>query len=1022
MKKIVLKLAVPAALVALAVLIGIGCSNPAGGGGSSGVAVSGVSLDQTTLTLGVASGTETLTATITPEDATNKNVSWESDHEDIATVNDEGEVSAVAVGTAIITVTTEDGGYTATCTVTVAEYGISLDQSGTYTFQEAIAGYAAQTPVTITVSNTGDQATGALAAALSGANENDFTLSTPTISSIDVGDDDSFTVVPNTALAAGTYTATVTVSGDNDISSTFDVSFTVEAAVYDISLDQTEPLPFPAVTVGYAGTPAAATITVTNEGNVPTGPLTVALTGDNAGSFTLSKTAIDSIAAGGNDSFTVGPKPALAAGTYTATVTVSGGNDISASFNVSFTVEAAIYAIGLSQTEPLIFPAVTVGYVGTPAAATITVTNTGNLPTGPLTVALTGANDTSFTLSKTAIDSIAAGGNDTFTVVPKTALAAGTYTATVTVSGGNGISADFEVSFTVTAYAIGLSQSGTYTFTAALVGYGTQTPVTITVTNSTGNQPTGPLTAALTGANAGSFTLSKTAIDSIAAGGNDSFTVGPKTGLGAGTYTATVTVSGGNGISATFDVSFTVEPVYTIKGTITSNMPAGPAAGASVQLKKDGLDTGSAVNTAGDGSYTISGVEAGNYTIEVTLAGYTAGTISPVSVAGDVTGKDLKLLKTYNGAFFVKPSAAGDGSGSSWANASDDIQAMIAISDDYPGINEIWAAAGTYTPAHVPPIASPTTDRDRTFLLKAGVKLYGGFAGTEAALSQRNPAANVSVLSGDFDSDDGGNAMDGFTGMDENAYHVVLGVNIPDDGETVLDGFTISGGNADTNSFIPVDGKAIYRDYGGGMFNSGSSPVLTNVTISGNQATDWGGGMYNSTSSPVLTNVTISGNKAVAGGGMDNSTSSPVLTNVTISGNQANNFGGGMFNQNSSSPKIRNSIIWGNGTNNVINSGGTPSYTYSLVEALNPSGSEDGGGNLDGTSAGNNPLFADPRLPALSTEGDYRLQAGSPVIDAGSNSFYTAGQDPDLSAITTDRDGNGRFNGAAADMGAYESQ
>ncbi|MDR1288209.1 MAG: hypothetical protein LBK08_11425, partial [Treponema sp.] len=112
---------------------------------------------------------------------------------------------------------------------------------------------------------------------------------------------------------------------------------------------------------------------------------------------------------------------------------------------------------------------------------------------------------------------------------------------------------------------------------------------------------------------------------------------------------------------------------------------------------------------------------------------------------------------------------------------------------------------------------------------------------------------------------------------------------------------------------------------------------------------------------------------------------------------------------------IRNSIIWGNGTSHVYNDDSTPSYAYSLVEGLNPSGT----GNL---TSGTNPLFvnAEAYTSAPSTEGDYRLQAGSPVIEAGSNSFYTAGQTPNLSAVTTDRDGNPRFKGAAVDMGAYE--
>jgi hypothetical protein len=99
-----------------------------------------------------------------------------------------------------------------------------------------------------------------------------------------------------------------------------------------------------------------------------------------------------------------------------------------------------------------------------------------------------------------------------------------------------------------------------YTFPAALPGYPAQTVKSITITN-TGNQPTGPLTAALGGANAGSFTLSAASISSIPVDGSAAFTVVPKTGLAIGPYTVTVTVSGGNGITANFDAGFTVTPV-----------------------------------------------------------------------------------------------------------------------------------------------------------------------------------------------------------------------------------------------------------------------------------------------------------------------------------------------------------------------------------------------------------------------------------------------------------------------------
>lgn len=80
--------------------------------------VTGVSLNKDSLSL-EPGGSEALTATVTPDNATNKNVTWSSSAEGVATVDANGNVTAVAEGTATITVTTEDGNKTATCTVTV---------------------------------------------------------------------------------------------------------------------------------------------------------------------------------------------------------------------------------------------------------------------------------------------------------------------------------------------------------------------------------------------------------------------------------------------------------------------------------------------------------------------------------------------------------------------------------------------------------------------------------------------------------------------------------------------------------------------------------------------------------------------------------------------------------------------------------------------------------------------------------------------------------------------------------------
>lgn len=118
-------------------------------------------------------------------------------------------------------------------------------------------------------------------------------------------------------------------------------------------------------------------------------------------------------------------------------------------------------------------------------------------------------------------------------------------------------------------------------------------------------------------------------------------------------------------------------------------------------------------------------------------------------------------------------------------------------------------------------------------------------------------------------------------------------------------------------------------DGGGGMDNyEGSAPTLTNVTFTDNTATTgWGGGMYNYKSSPILTGVTFSGNSASSGGGMSNYTSSsPKLARVTFNNNTASSGGGGMQNNTDSNPTLTNTTFSNNnaetgaGMRNLANS------------------------------------------------------------------------------------------------------
>lgn len=87
--------------------------------GNDDVAVTGVSLNRNTLTLGIGQ-TETLTATVVPSNAYNKNLEWSSDDENVVTVDaSTGKVTGVSEGEVVITVTTRDGGYTDQCDVSV---------------------------------------------------------------------------------------------------------------------------------------------------------------------------------------------------------------------------------------------------------------------------------------------------------------------------------------------------------------------------------------------------------------------------------------------------------------------------------------------------------------------------------------------------------------------------------------------------------------------------------------------------------------------------------------------------------------------------------------------------------------------------------------------------------------------------------------------------------------------------------------------------------------------------------------
>lgn len=96
------------------------------------VPTTGVAMDRDNMTIDLVNGTDTLVATVTPSNATNKNVIWSSDNPEVADVSDEGVITAYSKGTAKILVATEDGGYEYECIVTV----VCSHTGGTATCEE----------------------------------------------------------------------------------------------------------------------------------------------------------------------------------------------------------------------------------------------------------------------------------------------------------------------------------------------------------------------------------------------------------------------------------------------------------------------------------------------------------------------------------------------------------------------------------------------------------------------------------------------------------------------------------------------------------------------------------------------------------------------------------------------------------------------------------------------------------------------------------------------------------------------
>lgn len=198
---------------------------------------------------------------------------------------------------------------------------------------------------------------------------------------------------------------------------------------------------------------------------------------------------------------------------------------------------------------------------------------------------------------------------------------------------------------------------------------------------------------------------------------------------------------------------------------------------------------------------------------------------------------------------YVKPTATGTGDGSSWDNASGDLQKMI---DDLADNNvsqqagEVWVAAGTYKPQSQ---LISGMNYSASFRMRDGISVYGGFAGGETSKQERAKGTmpwdftNVTVLEAAYYESKLAWTNSKWT-VGSDSRHVVWFAPMSGESDftriTTLDGVTVQGGYAQGNTGLD-DFKT---DCGGGVYMDGANAYLSNCIVRENYATGNGGGVY----------------------------------------------------------------------------------------------------------------------------------------------------------------------------------
>lgn len=246
------------------------------------------------------------------------------------------------------------------------------------------------------------------------------------------------------------------------------------------------------------------------------------------------------------------------------------------------------------------------------------------------------------------------------------------------------------------------------------------------------------------------------------------------------------------------------------------------------------------------------------------------------------------IFTSLQAQVYVDHSATGANDGSSWNNAYTDLQDAM---NQAPANEDIWVAKGTYTPTQLFDIFSYGPEY-MAFHFDKNLNIYGGFAGTETALNQRNITANPTILDGE-----------------DVASHilVVVGTN-----NASINGISFIRGNADHSNESNYAGQEIDNNYGASIYLAQGQLTVNECSFTDNYSGYGGGAIYaRSNSNLVVNDSEFEDNETYYYGGAIytyNNTEAHI-TNSTFTDNYSGEAGGAIYHEENSLLHVNNSVF-----------------------------------------------------------------------------------------------------------------